>query len=160
MAGDNTRISSSCVVLTTGTFLRGQINIGLETRPAGRMGDAPAIGLAQTLERLQFQLGRLKTGTPPRLDGRTIDYSVCSTQPGDNPPVPFSFMNNKVWISADEQRVCYMTHTTPEVERIILDNLHLDRHVKEETRGPRYCPSIEAKVLRLDSSPFVSIGIP
>ncbi len=85
-------------MITTGTFLRGQINIGLETFPAGRIGDKPAIGLAQTLERLKFSLGRLKTGTPPRLDSRTIDYSVCSIQEGDNPPIPFSFMNDHVWI--------------------------------------------------------------
>ena len=95
---DGTRISSRSVVITTGTFLRGQINIGLDTFPAGRFGDQPAIGLARTLERLQFRLGRLKTGTPPRLNGRTIDYSVCSVQPGDNPIMPFSFMNDKVWI--------------------------------------------------------------
>ena len=95
---DGRKISSQSVVITTGTFLRGQINIGLEKIPAGRVGDEPAIGLAQTLERLQFQLGRLKTGTPPRLAGKTIDYSVCSSQKGDNPPVPFSFMNDRVWI--------------------------------------------------------------
>jgi tRNA U34 5-carboxymethylaminomethyl modifying enzyme MnmG/GidA len=89
---------SRSVVITTGTFLRGQINIGLETFPAGRIGDQPAIGLARTLERLQFRLGRLKTGTPPRLNGRTIDYSVCSIQSGDNPIMPFSFMNENVWI--------------------------------------------------------------
>ena len=98
VTADDTRISSRSVVITTGTFLRGQINIGLETYPAGRIGDKPAIGLAQTLERLQFKLGRLKTGTPPRLDGQTIDYSVCEIQEGDDPPVPFSFMNDRVWI--------------------------------------------------------------
>lgn len=85
-------------MITTGTFLRGQINIGLETYPAGRIGDKPAIGLAQTLERLQFKLGRLKTGTPPRINGETIDYSVCSIQKGDDPPLPFSFMNDRVWL--------------------------------------------------------------
>lgn len=95
---DDTKISSRSVVITTGTFLRGQINIGLETYPAGRIGDKPAIGLSHTLERLQFKLGRLKTGTPPRLDGRTIDYSVCEVQEGDYPPIPFSFMNDRVWI--------------------------------------------------------------
>lgn len=148
LLADNTRVSSQSVVITTGTFLRGQINIGLETYPAGRMGDKPAIGLSHTLERLQFKLGRLKTGTPPRLDGRTIDYSVCSIQEGDDPPAPFSFMNERVWIEAKDQVKCYITHTSPEMERIILDNLHLDRHVQEETRGPRYCPSIESKMLR------------
>ena len=95
---DDTKIYSSAVIITTGTFLRGQINIGLETFPAGRIGDKPAIGLAQTLERLNFKLDRLKTGTPPRLDSTTIDYSVCSIQEGDDPPMPFSFMNDRVWI--------------------------------------------------------------
>ena len=96
--GDGSLIASRTVVITTGTFLRAQINIGLETVAAGRMGDEPTVGLARTLESLQFQLGRLKTGTPPRLDGKTINYSACSVQPGDNPPVPFSFMNDRVWL--------------------------------------------------------------
>lgn len=86
------------MVLTTGTFLRGEINIGLEVYPAGRAGDAPAIGLAKTLERIGFQMGRLKTGTPPRIKKSTIDFSNLQEHPGDNPPVPFSFMNSKVWI--------------------------------------------------------------
>lgn len=136
------------MVLTTGTFLRGQINIGLETKPAGRFGDGPAIGLAKTLEHLMFQLGRLKTGTPARLDGSTIDYSSCIIQSGDNTPVPFSFMSDRVWIEPDHQLNCHMTRTTPEVDRIIKENLHLNRHVREEVCGPRYCPSIESKVLR------------
>ncbi|EFX85424.1 hypothetical protein DAPPUDRAFT_45739 [Daphnia pulex] len=148
LLADDTKISSRSVVITTGTFLRGQINIGLETYPAGRMGDKPAIGLSHTLERLQFKLGRLKTGTPPRLDGRTIDYSVCEIQRGDDPPIPFSFMNDRVWIEPNDQVNCHITRTSPAMERIILDNLHLDRHVQEETRGPRYCPSIESKMLR------------
>uniref|UniRef100_A0A224Z2E0 tRNA uridine 5-carboxymethylaminomethyl modification enzyme n=1 Tax=Rhipicephalus zambeziensis TaxID=60191 RepID=A0A224Z2E0_9ACAR len=145
---DHSTIHSQCVVLTTGTFLRGQINIGLETYPAGRLGDKPAIGLAHTLEKLEFKLGRLKTGTPPRLDGRTIDYSSLEIIHGDNPPEPFSFSNTKVWIEAEDQVPMHLTHTTPEVDKLVLDNLHLDRHVKEEVTGPRYCPSIESKVLR------------
>ncbi|XP_037280005.2 5-taurinomethyluridine-[tRNA] synthase subunit MTO1, mitochondrial isoform X1 [Rhipicephalus microplus] len=145
---DHTTIHSQCVVLTTGTFLRGQINIGLETYPAGRLGDKPAIGLAHTLEKLEFKLGRLKTGTPPRLDGRTIDYSSLEVVESDNPPEPFSFSNTKVWIEAENQVPMHLTNTTPEVDKLVLDNLHLDRHVKEEVVGPRYCPSIESKVLR------------
>lgn len=145
---DHSTIHSQCVVLTTGTFLRGQINIGLETYPAGRLGDKPAIGLAHTLEKLEFKLGRLKTGTPPRLDGRTIDYSSLEMQHGDKPPEPFSFSSTKVWIEAEDQVPMYLTQTTPEVDKLVLDNLHLDRHVKEEVTGPRYCPSIESKVLR------------
>ncbi|MPC97065.1 Protein MTO1, mitochondrial [Portunus trituberculatus] len=96
--GDGQAIGSSSVVITTGTFLRGTINIGLETRPAGRMGDEPAVGLAKTLERLEFRLGRLKTGTPPRIAKNTIDYSQCIIQEPDHPPVPFSFLNTKVAI--------------------------------------------------------------
>ncbi|XP_054289949.1 protein MTO1 homolog, mitochondrial isoform X1 [Macrosteles quadrilineatus] len=136
------------VILTTGTFLKGQINIGLDVRPAGRMGDEPAIGLADTLHRLDFRMGRLKTGTPPRLDGRTIDYSVCTPQYGDNPPVPFSFMNDSVWIKPEEQKLCYLTMTSRDVEKLVVDNLHCNVHVTGGTTGPRYCPSIETKTLR------------
>ncbi|KAH7957486.1 hypothetical protein HPB52_019233 [Rhipicephalus sanguineus] len=135
---DHSTIHSQCVVLTTGTFLRGQINIGLETYPAGRLGDKPAIGLAHTLEKLEFKLGRLKTGTPPRLDGRTIDYSSLEMQHGDKPPEPFSFSSTKVWIEAEDQVPMYLTQTTPEVDKLVLDNLHLDRHVKEEVTGPSW----------------------
>ncbi|KAL1140238.1 hypothetical protein AAG570_000170 [Ranatra chinensis] len=136
------------VILATGTFLKGQINIGLDVKPAGRLGDEPAVGIAQTLEKLQFKMGRLKTGTPPRIDGRTIDYSVCTPQEGDNPPIPFSFMNDRVWIEPQEQKLCYLTYTNSEVDEIILKNLHVNRHVTEEINGPRYCPSIESKALR------------
>jgi tRNA uridine 5-carboxymethylaminomethyl modification enzyme len=142
------KIGGKTVILTTGTFLKGQINIGLDIRPAGRIGDAPAIGLANTLKSLNFRMGRLKTGTPPRLDGRSIDYTVCDVQKGDNPPVPFSFMNDTVWIKAEDQLNCYLTFTNSAVNKIILDNLHVNRHVTEEIRGPRYCPSIESKAIR------------
>lgn len=141
-------IYSKAVILTTGTFLKGQINIGLDVRPAGRLGDEPAIALANTLEKFGFRMGRLKTGTPPRLDGRTIDYSVCTPQPGDEKPVPFSFMNDQVWIQPEDQKVCYLTYTNQDVKDIILKNMHKNRHVREEINGPRYCPSIESKVLR------------
>nr|XP_053651926.1 protein MTO1 homolog, mitochondrial-like isoform X2 [Cherax quadricarinatus] len=148
LLADGQEVKCRSVVITTGTFLRGVINIGLDVRPAGRLGDAPAIGLANTLEKLQFRLGRLKTGTPPRIAKNTIDYSQCSFQEPDNPPVPFSFLTRQVWIKPEEQLLCYMTHTNPEVEKIVRDTLHLNRHVQEETNGPRYCPSIESKVLR------------
>ncbi|PNF36860.1 MTO1-like protein, mitochondrial [Cryptotermes secundus] len=148
LLNDGTKIGGKTVVLTTGTFLKGQICIGLDVRPAGRIGDAPAIGLANTLQSLNFRMGRLKTGTPPRLDGRSIDYSVCTVQEGDDPPVPFSFMNDTVWIKAEDQLKCYLTYTNSAVHKIILDNLHVNRHVREEVRGPRYCPSIESKALR------------
>ncbi|XP_073985064.1 5-taurinomethyluridine-[tRNA] synthase subunit MTO1, mitochondrial isoform X2 [Rhodnius prolixus] len=145
------QIFSRSVVLTTGTFLKGQINIGLDVYPAGRLGDEPAVALADKLKKLNFKMGRLKTGTPPRLDGRTIDFSVCEAQLGDEKPVPFSFMNDKVWIKPEDQKVCYLTYTDSSINNIILDNLNVNRHVSEEINGPRYCPSIESKVLRFGS---------
>ncbi|XP_047369001.1 protein MTO1 homolog, mitochondrial isoform X5 [Vespa velutina] len=147
-----TRIFSSTVVITTGTFLKGQIIIGLEKRPAGRMGDEPSIGLANTLDQLGFKISRLKTGTPPRLLKSTIDFSKCSENLPDEVPEPFSFMNNKVWLHPDEQMICYMTFTNDEVAKIIKDNMHCNLHVTEEKTGPRYCPSIESKILRFNKT--------
>ncbi|NXU57753.1 MTO1 protein, partial [Turnix velox] len=146
--GDGSTVHAGSVVLTTGTFLRGMIFLGLEKHPAGRLGDQPAIGLAQTLEKLGFAVGRLKTGTPPRLAKDTIDFSGLEERPADNPPVPFSFLSEAVWIKPEDQLSCYLTHTTLKAQQIIYDNLHLNSHVKETTRGPRYCPSLESKVLR------------
>ncbi|XP_068102564.1 protein MTO1 homolog, mitochondrial [Hyperolius riggenbachi] len=146
--GDGSKVKASSVVLTNGTFLRGMVRIGMEHIPAGRWGEEPAIGLAQTLERLGFSVGRLKTGTPPRISKDSIDFSVLSRQEADNPPVPFSFMNDRVWIKPEEQLPCHLTYTTPAVEKIIQENLHLNSHVKETSAGPRYCPSIESKILR------------
>lgn len=100
---DGTKINSKTVIITTGTFLRGQINIGLDIRPAGRIGDEPAIGLALSLESLEFEMGRLKTGTPPRIHKDTINYSNLIVQKGDSPPVPFSFMSDRVWINDEDQ---------------------------------------------------------
>ncbi|KAK5645070.1 hypothetical protein RI129_006370 [Pyrocoelia pectoralis] len=145
---DGTRIKSKSVVITTGTFLKACINIGLEKRPAGRIGDISSIGLANTLAGLGLKMGRLKTGTPPRLLAKSINFSVCDKQFGDDPPTPFSFMNRKVWINPKEQKICYITHTTAAIESVVKDNIHVNRHVREEVRGPRYCPSIESKVLR------------
>lgn len=141
-------IQTKTVVITTGTFLRGQINIGLEVRPAGRIGDEPAIGLAKSLETLGFKLARLKTGTPPRINKNTINFNILQRHDGDNPPVPFSFMNKKVWLDPDDQLPCYMSETTDAVKEIVKQNLHVNRHVTEEITGPRYCPSIESKILR------------
>lgn len=135
-------------MITTGTFLRAQINIGLESRPAGRLGDQPSIELGKSLERIGFRMGRLKTGTPPRLDGRTIDYRGLTLEYPDNPPVPFSFMNERVLVDADKQLPTHMTFTNEKVAKIVKDTLHLNRHVREETRGPRYCPSLESKIIR------------
>ncbi|XP_062981025.1 protein MTO1 homolog, mitochondrial [Elgaria multicarinata webbii] len=145
---DGRRVHAGSVVLTTGTFLRGMILIGLEMHPAGRMGDQPSIGLAQTLEKLGFAIGRLKTGTPPRLVKDSIDFSVLERQTADSSPVPFSFLNDSVWIKPEDQLICYQTHTNPKVDEIIRENLHLNNHVRETTRGPRYCPSLESKILR------------
>lgn len=145
---DGSKVYADSVILTTGTFLRGMIVIGLEMHPAGRLGDQPSIGLAQTLEKLGFVVGRLKTGTPPRIAKESINFSILNKQTPDNPPTPFSFINETVWIKPEDQLPCYLTHTNPRVDEIVLENLHLNSHVKETTRGPRYCPSIESKVLR------------
>ncbi|XP_075035177.1 5-taurinomethyluridine-[tRNA] synthase subunit MTO1, mitochondrial isoform X2 [Mixophyes fleayi] len=145
---DGSKILANSVVLTNGTFLRGMVRIGTEHVPAGRWGDEPAVGLAHTLERLGFAVGRLKTGTPPRVLKDSIDYSNLQRHEADSEPVPFSFMNDSVWIKPELQLPCHLTYTTPGVEQIINENLHLSSHVKETSAGPRYCPSIESKVLR------------
>ena len=144
---DGQRFRAPRVVLTTGTFLRGLIHIGERKIPAGRAGEAPAVGLAETLGRLEFRLGRLKTGTPPRLDGRTINWTVCELQPGDDPPTPFSFLNQKI---TTPQVPCHLTRTTAETHRILRQNLHRSPMFSGQigSRGPRYCPSIEDKVTR------------
>ncbi|MEC9347597.1 MAG: tRNA uridine-5-carboxymethylaminomethyl(34) synthesis enzyme MnmG [Pseudomonadota bacterium] len=143
--GEHLRARS--VVITTGTFLRGLIHIGERRIAAGRVGEAPAVGLAETLGRLGFALGRLKTGTPPRLDGRTIDWSGLDRQPGDVPPVPFSWMTDAI---TTPQVDCHITETTPAVHAIIRANLHRAPMYSGqiESTGPRYCPSIEDKVVR------------
>lgn len=144
---DGRTIDCKTVVLTTGTFLRGMIHRGQETEPAGRIGEKPTIGLAETLERLEFPLGRLKTGTPARLDGRTIDWDACQTQPGDETPLPFSYMSEKIEVL---QIPCHITFTNEETHKIISDNIHLSAMYSGniEGTGPRYCPSIEDKVTR------------
>src|SRR5258706_10274629 len=140
-------ISAACVVLTTGTFLRGLIHIGEKKIPAGRVGEAPSIGLAETLYRLRLRLGRLKTGTPPRLDGKTIDWSSLEVQEGDNPPVPFSYLTRAI---ETPQTVCHITRTLPETHAIIRANLTRSPMYSGQIKstGPRYCPSIEDKVVR------------
>ncbi len=140
-------IKAGAVVLTTGTFLRGLIHCGEERTPAGRVGEAPAVGLALTLERYGFALGRLKTGTPPRLDGRTIDWAGLDAQHGDDPPPPFSFMTAAI---ITPQIPCHITSTTAAGHALIRDNLHRAPMYSGqiESTGPRYCPSIEDKVVR------------
>jgi tRNA uridine 5-carboxymethylaminomethyl modification enzyme len=135
------------VVLTTGTFLRGVIHVGKRQTPAGRIGEAPAVGLAQTLEHLGLRLGRLKTGTPPRIDGRTIDWTAVERQPGDEPPEPFSVMTTAI---TTPQIECGITRTTAATHRLIRDNVHASPMYSGQiqSRGPRYCPSIEDKIVR------------
>jgi len=143
-------IAAGAVVLTTGTFLRGLIHIGEEKLPAGRVGEAPALGLSATLARFGFALGRLKTGTPPRLDGRTIDWSGLEVQKGDEPPTPFSFLTTRIEVP---QTVCHITYTTPYAHALIRRNLHRAPMYSGqiESVGPRYCPSIEDKIVRFAS---------
>lgn len=140
-------ITAGRVVLTTGTFLNGLIHIGEKKIRAGRVGEQPSIGLSNTLKTLQFNVGRLKTGTPPRLDGKTIDWAGLEPQPGDNPPVPFSYLTDKVTVP---QIPCFITHTSPATHDIIRANLHRAPMYSGqiESTGPRYCPSIEDKVVR------------
>lgn len=144
---DGTTIRSARVVLTTGTFLRGLIHIGETKIPAGRVGEAPALGLSDTLESCGFALGRLKTGTPPRLDGTTIDWGALEAQPGDDPPVPFSTLTDRI---TTPQIDCHITYTTPAAHDIIQGNIHRAPMYSGqiEGTGPRYCPSIEDKVVR------------
>ncbi|KAK9238749.1 glucose inhibited division protein A-domain-containing protein [Lipomyces kononenkoae] len=141
-------IPASKVVITTGTFLRGEIHIGQHSYPAGRINEPASFGISETLSAVGFKLGRLKTGTPPRIDGRTINYKRTRPEYGDIPPYPFSFMSERVAIDADKQLTGYITSTTPESHEIIRSNLHTSMHIRETVRGPRYCPSIEAKVIR------------
>jgi tRNA uridine 5-carboxymethylaminomethyl modification enzyme len=144
---DGRAFSAGAVVLTTGTFLRGLIHIGERQIPAGRMGEGPALGLSATLERLGFQLGRLKTGTPARLDGTTIDWASVEMQPGDDPPEPFSMLTERI---ANRQIECGITRTTAATHAIILANVHRSPMYSGQikSRGPRYCPSIEDKIVR------------
>jgi len=144
---DGRRFACGTVVITTGTFLRGLIHIGEMTIPAGRVDEAPSIGLSATLERHGFTLGRLKTGTPPRLDGRTIDWAGLDMQAGDDPPEPFSTMTDRI---GTPQINCGVTRTTIATHDVIRSNLHRAPMFSGqiEGRGPRYCPSIEDKVGR------------
>ncbi|OQD86282.1 hypothetical protein PENANT_c008G11270 [Penicillium antarcticum] len=141
-------ISTGRVVITTGTFLGGEIHIGMDVFPSGRMGEAPTYGLSKSLRDAGFQLGRLKTGTPPRLDGKTIDYRGLEVQKGDSPPHPFSYLNKTVDVGDEGQLTCWMTHTNEAVHDIIRANLDKSIHIRETVRGPRYCPSLESKIIR------------
>jgi tRNA uridine 5-carboxymethylaminomethyl modification enzyme len=147
MLADGSALHANAVVLTTGTFLRGVIHIGTHQQSGGRIGEAAAGQLAQRLLSLELQMGRLKTGTPARLDGRTIDWASCDRQLGDDPPEPLSMLTQSI---RNPQIACGITQTTARTHQIIRDNLHLSAMYAGtiEGRGPRYCPSIEDKVVR------------
>jgi tRNA uridine 5-carboxymethylaminomethyl modification enzyme len=144
---DGRELQAKSVVITTGTFLRGLIHLGEERRPAGRVGEKPAIRLAERLEHHGFQLGRMKTGTPARLDGKSIDWNALEIQLGDVPPEPFSMLTDKIM---NRQVPCFVTRTTSATHEIIRKNIHLSPVYSGQIdgRGPRYCPSIEDKVVR------------
>jgi tRNA uridine 5-carboxymethylaminomethyl modification enzyme len=145
--GNGRELAAGAVVITTGTFLRGLIHLGEKNWPAGRVGEAPAMGLSASFERAGFTLGRLKTGTPPRLDGTTIDWSAVEMQPGDEPPEPFSVMTDRI---TTPQIQCGITRTTPATHDVIRANVHRSPMYSGQIKssGPRYCPSIEDKIVR------------
>ncbi|HLJ01123.1 MAG TPA: tRNA uridine-5-carboxymethylaminomethyl(34) synthesis enzyme MnmG [Bradyrhizobium sp.] len=144
---DGRELSAGAVVVTTGTFLRGLIHLGEKNWPAGRVGEAPALGLSSSFERIGFTLGRLKTGTPPRLDGTSIDWSAVEMQPGDDPPEPFSVMTGRI---TTPQIQCGITRTTAATHEVIRANVHRSPMYSGQIKstGPRYCPSIEDKIVR------------
>ena len=139
-------LPTSSVIITTGTFLGGEIHIGLNKYPAGRLGENATIGLSKSLKLAGFQLGRLKTGTPPRLDKSSIKFEELEKQVGDDPPAPFSFLNDRV--SVQEQLTCSLTYTNDRTHAVIRENLENTIHIRETVKGPRYCPSLESKVVR------------
>ncbi|MEP3232082.1 MAG: tRNA uridine-5-carboxymethylaminomethyl(34) synthesis enzyme MnmG [Hyphomicrobiales bacterium] len=145
--GDGKILTAGAVVLTTGTFLNGLIHIGDKKIAAGRMGEKPSIGLAKTLYDTGFAVGRLKTGTPARLDSRTINYSSLEAQQADNPPTPFSFMNKQIDVL---QIDCHITYTNEKTHQIIADNIGKSAMYSGQIDGvgPRYCPSVEDKIVR------------
>jgi tRNA uridine 5-carboxymethylaminomethyl modification enzyme len=144
---DGRVLAAAAVVVTTGTFLRGLIHLGERNWPAGRVNEAPAMGLSGSFERAGFTLGRLKTGTPPRLDGRSIDWSAVEMQPGDDPPEPFSVMTEAI---TTPQIQCGITRTTAATHEVIRANVHRSPMYSGQIKssGPRYCPSIEDKIVR------------
>lgn len=146
-------IPTQKVIITTGTFLGGEIHIGLDVFPSGRMGEAATFGLSKSLREAGFQLGRLKTGTPPRLDRKTIDFSTLEVQPGDSPPSPFSYLNDSVQIGDKGQLNCWAAHTNEASHAVVRENLNKSIHIRETVNGPRYCPSLESKIIRFKDKP-------
>jgi len=144
---DGRTVEAGAVIVTTGTFLNGLIHCGEQTYPAGRSGEPPAVMLGEALRRLGFEVGRLKTGTPPRLDARTIDFTRFQVQPGDPVPTPFSFRTRAI---SQPQTVCWIGYTNSETHQILRDNLHRSPLYSGQIKslGPRYCPSIEDKIVK------------
>jgi tRNA uridine 5-carboxymethylaminomethyl modification enzyme len=149
---DGRRVEAGAVVVTTGTFLNGLIHCGENKYPAGRSGEAPSVMLGEALRRLGFEIGRLKTGTPPRLDARTIDFSRFQVQAGDPIPTPFSFRTKAI---TQAQTVCWIGYTNAETHRIIRENVHRAPLYSGQIKGigPRYCPSIEDKIVKFPDKP-------
>ncbi|MGB9485580.1 MAG: tRNA uridine-5-carboxymethylaminomethyl(34) synthesis enzyme MnmG, partial [Terriglobia bacterium] len=149
---DGRRVEAGAVVVTTGTFLNGLIHCGENKYPAGRSGEAPSVMLGEALRRLGFEIGRLKTGTPPRLDARTIDFSRFQVQAGDPIPTPFSFRTKAI---TQPQTVCWIGYTNAETHRIIRENVHRAPLYSGQIKGigPRYCPSIEDKIVKFPDKP-------
>jgi tRNA uridine 5-carboxymethylaminomethyl modification enzyme len=142
-------IPTNNVIITTGTFLGGEIHIGLEAFPSGRMGEAATFGLSKSLRDAGMKLGRLKTGTPPRIDKKSINFSILNPQEGDNPPMPFSYLNDAPAVT--EQLLCHETSTNEAAHAIVRANLDKSIHIRETIKGPRYCPSLESKIIRFAS---------
>ena len=138
---------AKAVVLTTGTFLKGRIHLGDVSYSAGRAGESSSENLSESFLGIGFEVGRLKTGTPPRVNSHTVDFDAMEVQPGDEPPVPFSFSTKKI---VQQQMPCYLTYTNEKTHQIIRDNLHRSAMYSGRIKGigPRYCPSIEDKVVR------------
>ncbi|KAI5618075.1 protein MTO1-like, mitochondrial [Silurus asotus] len=150
MANGVGEILASSVVITTGTFLSGSLFMGQTTSPGGRMGEPPSCAsLSHSLrEVLGLKLGRLRTGTPPRIVKDTIDFSLAELHLPDPQPTPFSFVNKRTHCKPEDQLPCHLTYTTPGVDRVVRESLHVNSHIQQDTKGPRYCPSIESRVLR------------
>jgi len=153
---DGRTVEAGAVIITTGTFLNGLIHCGEQTYPAGRSGEPPAVMLGEALRRLGFEVGRLKTGTPPRLDARTIDFSQFQVQPGDPVPTPFSFRTRAI---TQPQTVCWITTTNAETHRVIRENIRRSPLYSGQIKsiGPRYCPSIEDKIVKFADKPHHQI---
>lgn len=143
---DGRIIKTSNVVITTGTFLGGEIHIGLTVYPSGRIGEKATMGISKTLREAGFRLGRLKTGTPPRVSASGLDYLKLMGHQPNQPPQPMSYLNDKIGIGAENQLVTWGTHTTSEMHELIKKNFHMSVHIRETIHGPRYCPSIESKI--------------